>query len=53
MQFHRIAHKCGYTVLSNKTLQDPTLSFNALGILVRMLSRLDRRTVNVLTVGAD
>ncbi|MFC8454388.1 hypothetical protein [Kitasatospora sp. NPDC057223] len=53
MQIHRIAHKRDYTVLSNKTLQDPTLSFNALGILVRMLSRRDGRVVNVRTLAAE
>ena len=53
MQIHRIAHERDYTVLSNRTLQDPTLSFNALGILVRMLSRRDGQVVNVRTLAAE
>lgn len=50
MRIHRIAHTGGFLVVSNRTVQDERLSFNAIGVLTYLLSRRDGDVVNCRTL---
>ncbi|GHH60500.1 hypothetical protein GCM10018781_05300 [Kitasatospora indigofera] len=53
MRIHRSVHKSRYTVISNGVVWDTALSFNALGLLLRLLSLRDGDTVNIRTLAAE
>ncbi|MFF1870726.1 hypothetical protein [Kitasatospora herbaricolor] len=53
MRIHRSVRRSRYTVLSNGVVGDTALSFNALGLLLRLLSLRDGDTVNIRTLAAE